>query len=395
MHVDKEIAMQSMNISSYFCPTKVLMGVGSHQKIKEVVQELGCKRMFIALDAALLKSNFYKGIQKLLADADVDVAIFTEIEPDPSVHTVENAFAVCTQHQSTVLMAIGGGSTIDVAKAVGILATNGGRIHDYEGIEKFSIAPLPLIAIPTTAGTGSEVSGSCVISDTEKNLKMSIRHASLNPAKIAILDPLALCTLPAHVAAHSGIDAFVHAFESYVSLQANLITDAINIQAIELLASNIRAFVADRTNLEAGLNMLCGSALAGMTFGQTGLGNVHCMARFVGANYHLSHGLSNAVCLPHVARFNLIARPEKFARVAIAMHQSTQGLSIQDAAHCAVTAIEQMCSDLDIPKRLRDVGATPELFDEMAQMCTKANYNRWNPRHTSTEEFRQLFDQAY
>ena len=384
-----------MNVSSYFCPTKVWMGVDSHQKIKEVVQQFGCKRIFIALDAALLKSAFYAAIEKLLGESGVEFAVFTDIEPDPSAHTVEKAFGVCAQHQATVLLAIGGGSTIDVAKAVAILATNGGRIHDYEGIEKFKIPPLPLIAIPTTAGTGSEVSGSCVISDTEKNLKMSIRHASLNPATIAILDPLALCSLPAHVAAHSGIDAFVHAFESYISLQANLITDAINIQAIELLAGNIRAFVADRTNLEAGLNMLCGSALAGMTFGQTGLGNVHCMARFVGANYHLSHGLSNAVCLPHVARFNLVARPEKFARVAQAMHQPVVGLSVQDAAQSAVSAIEQMCSDLNIPKRLRDVGATPALFDEMALQCTQANYNRWNPRHTSTEEFRQLFDQAY
>lgn len=384
-----------MNVSSYFCPTKVWMGVDSHQKIKEVVQQFGCKRIFIALDAALLKSAFYAAIEKLLGESGVEFAVFTDIEPDPSAHTVEKAFGVCAQHQATVLLAIGGGSTIDVAKAVAILATNGGRIHDYEGIEKFKIPPLPLIAIPTTAGTGSEVSGSCVISDTEKNLKMSIRHASLNPATIAILDPLALCSLPAHVAAHSGIDAFVHAFESYISLQANLITDAINIQAIELLAGNIRAFVADRTNLEAGLNMLCGSALAGMTFGQTGLGNVHCMARFVGANYHLSHGLSNAVCLPHVARFNLVARPEKFARVAQAMHQPVVGLSVQDAAQSAVSAIEQMCSDLNIPKRLRDVGATPALFDEMALQCTQANYNRWNPRHTSTEEFRKLFDQAY
>lgn len=387
--------MQSLRVSSYFCPTKVFMGVDSHQKINEILQLLGCKRIFIALDAALFGSEFYAGIQKLLKEAGVEQAVYTDIEPDPSAHTVQKAFAVCSQHQATALLAIGGGSTIDVAKAVGILATNGGRIHDYEGIEKFSIPPLPLIAIPTTAGTGSEVSGSCVISDTDKNLKMSIRHASLNPAAFAILDPRALCTLPAHVAAHSGIDAFVHAFESYVSIQANLITDAINIQAIEILSSNIRAFVADRTNLDAGLNMLCGSALAGMTFGQTGLGNVHCMARFVGANYHLSHGLSNAVCLPHVARFNLVACPEKFAKVAQAMDQSIKDLSEQDAAFQAVIAIEQMCADLDIPKRLRDVGATPALFDEMANLCTQANYNRWNPRQTSTEEFRALFDQAY
>ena len=170
--------MQNMQISSYFCPTKIFMGVDSHLKIKEIVQQMGCKRLFIALDAALLKSDFFTGIKTLLQEAGVDIAVFTEIEPDPSAHTVDKAFAVCVQHQATVLLAIGGGSTMDVAKAVGILATNGGRIHDYEGIEKFSTPPLPLIAIPTTAGTGSEVSGSCVISDTDKNLKMSIVQTS-------------------------------------------------------------------------------------------------------------------------------------------------------------------------------------------------------------------------
>ncbi len=387
--------MQTLNISTFFCPTKIYMGIGSHRALEEIVRGLGCKKIFVALDAALLDTHFYADILLSLTQAGVEVVVFTEIEPDPSAHTVEKAFASCVQHQATALLAIGGGSTIDVAKAVGILATNGGRIHDYEGIEQFSIPPLPLIAIPTTAGTGSEVSGSCVISDTEKNLKMSIRHASLNPAMFAILDPLALVSLPAHVAAHSGMDAFVHAFESYISLKANLMTDAINVQAIELIAANIRSFVADRSNLQAGLNMLCGSALAGMTFGQTGLGNVHCMARFVGANFHLSHGLSNAVCLPHVARFNLVASPQKFARVATAMGEAVQQLSTQQAALFAVQAIEKLCEDLNIPARLRDVGATPELFDEMAEMCTLANYNRWNPRHTTTADFKSLFEQAY
>jgi alcohol dehydrogenase len=234
-----------------------------------------------------------------------------------------------------------------------------------------------------------------VISDTEKNLKMSIRHASLNPAAFAILDPLALRTVPGHVAAHSGIDAFVHAFESYISRQSNLMTDAINVQAIELLSGNIRQFVANRENLEAGLNMLVGSALAGIAFGQTGLGNVHCMARFVGARFHLSHGLSNAVCLPHVAQFNLVACPEKFARVAIAMGRPVERLPVLDAAQAAIEAIRQMCLDLGIPARLRDVGATPDTFAEMSEQCLAANYNRWNPRHTTVADFNALFERAY
>ena len=384
-----------MTISSFLCPTTIFMGEGSYKKISEIARKLQCKRVFIALDGALVASDFFAQIRQLLAEEGVEIATYTEIEPDPSAHTVEKAFAVCQAHKATVLLAIGGGSTMDVAKAVGILATNGGRIHDYEGIEKFAIPPLPLIAIPTTAGTGSEVSGSCVISDTEKNLKMSIRHAALNPAAFAILDPLALRTVPGHVAAHSGIDAFVHAFESYVSRQSNLMTDAINLQAIELLAGNIRQFVANRENLDAGLNMLVGSALAGITFGQTGLGNVHCMARFVGARFHLSHGLSNAVCLPHVAQFNLAACPEKFARVAIAMGRPVHNLPVLDAAEAAVEAIRKMCADLGIPARLRDVGATPDTFAEMSEQCLAANYNRWNPRHSTVADFRGLFERAY
>jgi alcohol dehydrogenase len=172
------------------------------------------------------------------------------------------------------------------------------------------------------------------------------------------------------VAAHSGIDAFVHAFESYVSRQANLMTDAINLQAIELLSANIRPFVANRENLEAGLNMLVGSALAGITFGQTGLGNVHCMARFVGARFHLSHGLSNAVCLPHVAQFNMLASPEKFARVAVAMGRPVERLPTLDAAQAAVEAIRQCLSNVWPPITTDGTRATRRL--QTLKRCSSA-----------------------
>lgn len=383
------------DISGFFCPTRIHLGIGAHAQLGPVLQGYGCTRLFIALDRALQGSDFYRRIEAILAAQGIATAVFTDIEADPSDTTVERAFAVCQAHGATAILAVGGGSTMDVAKAVGILATNGGRIHDYEGIEKFSTPALPRIAIPTTAGTGSEVSGSCVISDTTRHLKMSIRHAALNPADVAILDPLALVTMPGHVAAHSGMDAFVHAFESYISRQSNLMTDALSLQALELIAANIRPFVADRTRLQAGLNMLCGSALAGITFGQTGLGNVHCMARFVGAFYHLSHGLSNAVCLPHVAAFNMPATPDKYARIARAMGYHVDGLPTLQAARQAITGIRELCDDLGIPPRLRDVGVTTERFEEMAGLCTQAHYNRWNPRHTTTADFLDLFQKAY
>ena len=387
--------MLTSPISSFFCPTRIHLGIGAHTQLASVLQGYDCQRLFIALDRALQGGDFYQRIEAILAEQNIATAVFTDIEADPSDTTVERAFAVCRAHNATAILAVGGGSTMDVAKAVGILATNGGRIHDYEGIEKFSKPPLPLIAIPTTAGTGSEVSGSCVISDTTRHLKMSIRHAALNPAAVAILDPLALVTMPGHVAAHSGLDAFVHAFEAYISRQSNLVSDALSLQAVELIAANIRPFVADRSNLEAGLNMIVGSALAGIVFGQTGLGNVHCMARFVGAFYHLSHGLSNALCLPHVAAFNLPAVPQKYARVARAMGYHVDSLPTLEAARQAVTGIRELCDDLGIPARLRDAGVSDERFDEMATLCTQANYNRWNPRHTTTAEFLELFRKAY
>jgi alcohol dehydrogenase len=382
-------------ISTFFCPSTIYLGEGSHGRIVEIARALGASRIFLAVDAAVQKGDFYRGIEKLLAAEGIETAAFSDIEPDPSADTVAKAFEVCRRHGATAIVAIGGGSTIDVAKAVGILATNGGRIHDYEGIEKFSTPPLPLIAIPTTAGTGSEVSGSCVITDTEKNLKMSIRHAALNPARYAVLDPAALRTVPAHVAAHSGLDAFVHAFESFISRQANVMTDALNIQAIELIAANIRAFVADREDTAAAANMLAGSALAGMAFGQTGLGNVHCMARFVGAEFHLSHGLSNALCLPTVARFNLQANPAKFARIAAAMGCPVSGLPVADAAQAAVEAIARLCSDLGIPGQLRRAGVTVQSLPGLAVLCEGANYNRWNPRQTSRAQFLELFEAAF
>lgn len=387
--------MSPNQVSSFFCPTRILLGVDAHQKLEEVIKALNCSRLFMTVDAALLEGEFYRRAHAILQRCNVSSSMFTDIEPDPSANTVARAYEVCRSNDAQAILALGGGSTIDVAKSVAILATNGGRIQDYEGIEKFSKPPLPRIAIPTTAGTGSEVSGSCAITNNETNLKMAIRHATLNPANVAILDPIALATLPAHVATHSGMDAFVHAFESYLSLKANPLTDALNLHALELISQNIRPFVANRNNLEAGLAMQCGSSLAGMTFGITGLGNVHCMARVVGACFNVSHGLSNAICLPHVAEFNLVANPRRYARIAAAMGRFVDGMPELDAAAEALRAIQSLCRDLEIPKGLRDIGATADQFPEMARVCVAENYNRWNPRHTTYDDFLALFRKAF
>lgn len=383
------------SVSSFFCPTEIHLGEGSISILPDLLKKYQARSVLLVIDHAVLQSPFGRSAHQALSDMNLDLRVFSEIEPDPSDEIVNKAHAVIAGSDAPVLVAIGGGSSMDVAKAVGILMTNGGRIQDYEGIEKYQKAPLPLIAVPTTAGTGSEVSGSCVITDKASGRKMSIRHARLNPARHAILDPDALRTLPAHVAAHAGIDAFVHALESFTSRQSNLVTDAINLQAISLLSANLPQFVKDRSSTSAALKTLTGSALTGMVFGQTGLGNVHCMARFVGAAYHVSHGLSNALCLPVVARFNAESVPDKYAEVARAMGVSAPDTPVEDAVTAAIEAISQLCQSVGIPSGLREVGAKPDDFDSMAADCLKAGYNKWNPRETSQAQFLTLFKQAY
>ena len=386
--------MYGLKVSTFLVPTKVYLGVSSHKELNEAIADWGVKRILFLCDPGVATTEVFNMVEDILGEERVTFEVFTDIEPDPSDTTVEKAYDMYQHIQASALVALGGGSTIDVGKAVGILATNGGRIHDYEGIDKVATPPLPLIAIPTTAGTGSEVSGSCVITDTERGLKMSIRSVDLVPAKVALLDPVVLRFLPATVAAHSAMDAFVHAFESYISLDASPITDAVNLHAIELIAQNVRPFVSNRSNLDAGLKMLCAASLAGMSFSRTGLGNVHCMARFVGALLHISHGLSNAICLPHAAEFNLMANPEKYRRVAMAMGENTNGLTTLEAARKAIEAIKQLCQDLNIPQKLSDIGCTEDKIPEMAELAFAANYNRWNPRHTTYEDFFALFKRA-
>jgi alcohol dehydrogenase len=381
-------------ISTLTIPTQVIFGVNSHSRIPERVQELGAKGVFLITDKGVAQTDFCKKAMGLLQSSGIDVEVFDDVEPEPSAETMEKALSLFQKSKAKVLLAIGGGSSMDAAKCVGILATNGGSILDYGGDSKFKTPPIPLIALPTTAGTGSEVSHACVVTDTKRDIKISIYHPGLNRAKVAILDPLALTSLPASVAAHAGMDAFAHAFESYLSLLATPLTEGVSLYATELIAQNIRPFVANRGNLEAGGKMLVGSALSAVAFTSVRTGNVHCMARFVGAFFHVPHGLSNAVCLPYAAEFNMIACPEKYARVAQVMGIDTTGMTSMEAARAAVSAIKGLCEDVGIPQNLKELGVREEAIPKMAQLAFQAGYNRFNPRYTTEEDFLKLFRAA-
>ena len=378
-------------ISTLTIPTQVIFGVNSHSRIPEHVRELGAKGVFLTTDTGVAQTDFFKNAISLLQSSGIRVEVFDDVEPEPSAETVERALSLFQKTKAEVLLAIGGGSSIDAAKGVGILATNGGNIFDYEGQGKFKTPPIPLIAVPTTAGTGSEVSGACVLTDTARGTKRTIHHPRFNPPRVAILDPLALISLPASVAAHAGMDAFVHALESYLSLLATPLTEGITLYGVELTARNIRPFVANRANLEAGGNMLIGSAFGAIGFTSARTGNVHCMARFIGAFYHVPHGLSNAVCLPYVAEFNALACPEKFARVAQAMGIDTREMTSLEAARAAVLAIKGLCEDVGIPQNLKELGIREGDVAKLAEHAFQAGYNNCNPRYTTEEDFAKLF----
>lgn len=239
--------MNTMSVS-----TEMIFGVNSHERIPEEVKERGGKEVFLVTDKGVAQTDFFRDVMSLLQSAGIGVEVFDDVEPDPSVETVEKAFGLFQKKKTKVLLAIGGGSSMDTAKGVGILATNGGNIFDYEGFSMFKNPPIPLIAVPTTAGTGSEVSGSCAITDTKEGVKRTINHPRFNKAVVAILDPLALKSLPASVAAYAGMDAFAHAMESFLSLEATPLSEGVSIYGTELVAKNIRPFVAHRGNLEAG-----------------------------------------------------------------------------------------------------------------------------------------------
>lgn len=387
--------MSFFDVSHSHCPTRIVFGLGSRHQVASIVAECEWKKVLLVIDPALVGGEVHRSLQQGIESVGADMIEFSAIEPEPKDITVDVAVEAGRSFGPEVLVALGGGSAIDVAKSVAIVTSNGGSIADYEGIEKFSKKPLPLIAIPTTAGTGSEVSGAAVITDTTRNVKMAIRHATFGPATYAILDPIAISTTPTKVAMHAGIDAFVHAFESYMSKLANPFTDSCNLHAIQLISQNIRPYVANRKNQEAAYNMLCGSSMAAMSFGSTGTGNVHCIAMALGSLYPIPHGLANAVCLPHVAEFNFIANPERFGNVAATMGEDIRSLSSLAAGRKAIAAIRELCADLGVPPRLRDVGVQEMDLPEIATKCFAFDYNRWNPRWTSRDEFLEILQRAY
>lgn len=332
-------------------------------------------------------------VKGLIQEAGLDVVIFDGAEPNPTDRNVEDGLKVWKENGCDALVSLGGGSSHDYAKGIGLVAANGGKIHDYEGVDKSSNPFVPFVAVNTTAGTASEMTRFCIITDTSRKVKMAIVDWRVTPA-VSINDPELMVGMPPSLTAATGMDALTHAIEAYVSTDANPLTDSAALMAIEIISEYLPKAVANGSNMEAREKMAYAQFLAGMAFNNASLGYVHAMAHQLGGYYNLPHGVCNAILLPHVEQFNLIAAPERFRDIAVAMGENIDGLSVNEAAQKAIEAIKRLSTSIGIPSGLAELGVKEEDFEIMATNAQKDATHLTNPRKATLEEIMQIFKNA-
>lgn len=377
---------------SFSVPQEIIVGKGSLARLPEAAEKLGGKHGFIISGPHLNKMGIVASCSESLENAGIKVDAYTETEGNPSVETVEKAAAAFCKSGADFIIALGGGSPMDVAKAVGVVARYGGSITEYEGGDRVPGDIIPLIAIPTTAGTGSEVTAFSVITDHSRNYKLTVFSYKLIPA-YAILDPELLTTAPVSVAAACGIDAMVHALEAYISKDASPFSDAMAEKALELIGKNIRRYVADRTDIEAAEAMITGSLFAGIAFSWARLGDVHAMSHPVSAYFNVPHGVANAILLPTIVEYNALADRGKYLKLFNYI-SLTPASEAEFEPFMLVDLLTELNEQLGIPGSLGEVGVTADEFDAMADDAMKSGNIAVNPRSTTKKDVLSLYEKA-
>jgi len=381
-------------VFGFFIPTVSLMGVGAHKQIPEQVKTLGGTSIFMVTDAFLgRKGGMADDIKALLEAEGIKVTIYPGAEPNPTDKNVHDGLKSYQDSGADMILSLGGGSSHDCAKGIGLVATNGGNIRDFEGLNKSTKAMPPLISVNTTAGTASEMTRFAVITNSSNHVKMAIADWRTTP-NVAVNDPLLMVGMPAGLTAATGMDALTHAVEAYVSTIATPVTDACALMSIKLVANYLRSAVANGANLEARDKMAYAEFLGGMAFNNAALGYVHAMAHQLGGMYNLPHGVCNAILLPHVEKFNLIACPERFVDIAIAMGENVDGLSTRDAADKAISAIQKLSADVGIPSGLAQLKVDENDFKVMAENAMKDICQYTNPRTANLDNIIAIYKSA-
>ncbi|MEW6519143.1 MAG: iron-containing alcohol dehydrogenase [Thermodesulfobacteriota bacterium] len=342
-------------VYGFFIPSVTLIGIGAHKEIPAKIKALGGSKPLVVTDKGITGAGITKKISDLLTAAGMDHVVYDDTIPNPTDKNVHDGVEIYKKNKCDSLITLGGGSSHDCGKGIGLVVANGGKIHDFEGVDKSSKPMPPYVAVNTTAGTASEMTRFCIITDTSRKVKMAIVDWRVTPG-IALDDPLLMMGMPPALTAATGMDALTHAVEAYVSTIATPMTDSAAEKAIELIAQHLRPAVANGNDIVAREGMCFAQYLAGMAFNNASLGHVHAMAHQLGGFYDLPHGECNAILLPHVERFNLIAKVDRFVKIAELMGENVEGLSPRDAAELALDAIKKLSTDIGIPAGLIELG---------------------------------------
>jgi alcohol dehydrogenase len=380
--------------STFFIPAVNIMGNGCLDEAMAAIRNYGSRKALIVTDAGLAKAGVATLIAEKLALQDVQSVIFDGAKPNPSIANVEAGLKVLKEHACDFVVSLGGGSPHDCAKGIALCATNGGHIRDYEGVDQSAKPQLPLVSINTTAGTASEMTRFCIITDEERHVKMAIVDRNVTPL-LSVNDPELMVAMPKGLTAATGMDALTHAIEAYVSTAATPITDACAIKAMELISQNLRQAVRDGKDLVARENMAYAQFLAGMAFNNASLGFVHAMAHQLGGYYDLPHGVCNAVLLPHVQTFNANVCAQRLTDVAHALGADVRGLSPEEGAQAAIAAIRTLAKDVEIPAGLRDLGAKLDDIPVLATNALKDACGFTNPRKADQAQIEEIFRNAF
>ena len=370
---------------------RIVMGPGAINQLADETSALNAKKILIVTDQGLIEAGLVKQAQAVLEKADIEYAVFGDVEADPRYEIVADCVEMIRSENADLIIGLGGGSPIDIAKMSAIMATNAGPISEYFGIDLVPQPGLPTLIIPTTAGTGSEVTPIAILSDHTEKLKKGVVSPYLFPSA-ALLDPELTLGLPPNVTAATGMDAFIHAVEAFTSKNAFAVTDMLARQAMELIMDNLRTAYTDGNNLPARAKVLEGSLLAGMAFANAGVTAVHAFAYPIGAEFHIPHGVANSIMLVPVMEFNMFGNLTKFAEMAKIFGEDTSGLDEQASAQAAVEAMRKLAIDLKIPDQLSGFGVQEKdipMLAEGVMKVTRLLAN--NPRELSQKDAEEIY----
>jgi alcohol dehydrogenase class IV len=378
-------------LDNFFSPNKIVLGAGAARSVGAEAEALGGEKAVIVTDAGIVKTGMVEGIRESLAAQGVDAVVYDGVELETPARVIDDCAQFARRERCNIVIGFGGGTTLDTAKGVSLMALNAGAVLDYEGMDRVPHKGLPKIMVPTTAGSGSEVTRVFAVTDEADKTKKVV-YTIHNLADVVILDPLLTLSLPRVLTAETGLDALAHAIEAYTSLNGTPFSDMLAMEAVRLVGKSLLAAYAKGENIEARSDMLLGASLAGLAWASGGLGAVHALSYALETHYGMGHGRAVSVMLPHVMEYNKIGALEKFRAIARALGENIDGLPAFEGAVMAVIAVDRMVKEMHISSRLGDYGISKAGLPAMvASTMKQARLFRPNARTITEQDIADIY----